>query len=49
MASINQLVSEIAHSLQQADSIPVRRAIKLGIIHARNKIYSGESRRKTKV
>lgn len=38
MASINQLVSEIAHSLQQADSIPVRRAIKLGIIHARNDI-----------
>lgn len=38
MASINQLVSEIAHSLQQADSIPARRAIKLGIIHARNDI-----------
>ena len=36
MASINQLISEIAHSVQQADSVPVRRAIKLGIIHARN-------------
>ena len=38
MASINQLVSEIAHSLQQADSVPVRRAIRLAIIHARNKV-----------
>lgn len=38
MASINQLVSEIAHSVQQADSVPVRRAIKLGIIHARNEL-----------
>ena len=36
MSSINQLVSEVAHSLKQPDSIPVRRAIKLGIIHARN-------------
>ena len=38
MASINQLISEIAHSLQQADSVPVRRAIRLGVIHARNKL-----------
>ena len=38
MASIAQLVSEIAHSLKQPDSIPVRRAIKLGIIHARNEV-----------
>lgn len=38
MSSINQLVSEIAHSVQQADSVPVRRAIKLGIIHARNEL-----------
>lgn len=38
MASISQLVSEIAHSLKQQDSIPVRRAIKLGIIHARNEL-----------
>lgn len=38
MASINQLVSEIAHSFKQPDSVPVRRAIKLGIIHARNEL-----------
>lgn len=38
MASIAQLVSEIAHSVKQADSVPVRRAIKLGIIHARNEL-----------
>lgn len=38
MATINQLVSEIAHSVKQPDSLPVRRAIKLGIIHARNDI-----------
>lgn len=36
MSSINQLVSEIAHSVKQPDSVPVRRAIKLGIIHGRN-------------
>ena len=36
MASIAQLVSEIAHSLKQANSVPVRNAIKLTIIHARN-------------
>ena len=38
MATINQLVSEIAHSVQQADSVPVRRAIRLAIIHARNEL-----------
>lgn len=38
MASINQLVSEIAHSLKQPDSVPVKRAIRLGIIHARNEL-----------
>lgn len=38
MASINQLISEIAHSLQQADSVPVRRAIRLGVIHSRNQL-----------
>ena len=38
MASINQLVSEIAHSVKQPDSVPVRRAIILGIIHARNEL-----------
>ncbi len=36
MSSIAQLVSEIAHSVKQPNSIPVRRAIKLSIIHARN-------------
>lgn len=38
MASINQLISEIAHSLQQADSVPVRRAVRLSVIHARNQL-----------
>lgn len=38
MSSIAALVSEIAHSVNQADSVPVRRAIKLGIIHARNEL-----------
>lgn len=38
MASIEQLVSEIAHSVQQANSIPVRRAIRLAVIHNRNKL-----------
>lgn len=38
MSSIAQLVSEIAHTVNQADSVPVRRAIKLGIIHARNEL-----------
>ena len=36
MSSINQLVSEIAHSVQQSDSVPVRRAIRQSIIHTRN-------------
>lgn len=47
MASINQLVSEIAHSVQGADSIPVRRAIKLAIVHARNELirHSAEQHR----
>lgn len=38
MSSINMLVSEIAHAVNQVDSVPVRRAIQLGIIHARNEI-----------
>lgn len=38
MSSLNQLISEIAHSIQQADSVPVRRAIRQGIIHARNEL-----------
>lgn len=38
MSSLNQLISEIAHSVQQPDSVPVRRAIRQGIIHARNEL-----------
>ena len=38
MSSLNQLISEIAHSVQQPNSIPVRRAIRQGIIHARNEL-----------
>ena len=38
MSSINQLISEIAHSVQQADSVPVRRAIRQAIIHSRNEL-----------
>lgn len=38
MSSINQLVSEIAHSVKQPDSVPVRNALKLCIIHTRNKL-----------
>lgn len=38
MASINQLISEIAHSVQGADNIAVRKAIRLSIIHARNEL-----------
>lgn len=48
MSSINMLVSELAHSVQQADSVPVRRALKLGIIHARNEmIRRGQDTNKT--
>lgn len=36
MSSLNQLVSELVHSVQQADSVPVRRAMRLAIIHGRN-------------
>lgn len=38
MASINQLVSEIANSIQQANSVPARNAIRLAVIHNRNKL-----------
>ena len=49
MSSLNQLVSEIAHSLRQPDSVPLRRAIKLSIIHARNELirHSFESHKIT--
>ena len=38
MSSIAQLVSEIAHSVKQPDSVPVRKGLKLAIIHARNEL-----------
>lgn len=38
MSSINQLVSELAHSVKQPDSVPVRRAMRLNIIHTRNEL-----------
>lgn len=38
MASINQLISEIAHSVGQPYNVVTRRAIRLGIIHARNEL-----------
>lgn len=38
MASINQLISEIAHAVGQPDNIPLRRNIKYAIIHTRNEL-----------
>lgn len=38
MASIEQLVSEIAHSVQQPNNVPLRRTIRLSVIHNRNKL-----------
>lgn len=38
MSSINQVISELAHSVKQADSVPVRTALKLAIIHTRNQL-----------
>ena len=38
MSSLNQLISEIANSIQQADSISARRAIRQAIIHSRNEL-----------
>lgn len=38
MASISQLVSEIAHSVKQENNIAARRAIKLSIIQLRNEL-----------
>lgn len=38
MASINQIISELAHSVQGAYNVPVRRALKLAIIHSRNEL-----------
>jgi hypothetical protein len=38
MASINQLVSELSHTVQGADNVAIRRAMRLAIVHARNKL-----------
>lgn len=38
MPTLNQLTSEIAHSVQQADNVPAKRAIKLAIVHSRNQL-----------
>lgn len=38
MPTLNQLTSEIAHSIQQADNVPAKRAIKLAIVHSRNQL-----------
>ena len=38
MASINQLVSEIAHAVGQPNNIPLRRNAKYAIIHTRNEL-----------
>lgn len=38
MASINQLISEIAHAVGQPNNIPLRRNIKYAIIHTRNEL-----------
>lgn len=38
MASINQLVSEIAHAVGQPNNVPLRRNIKYAIIHTRNEL-----------
>lgn len=38
MASLNQLISEIAHAVGQPNNIPLRRNIKLAIIHTRNEL-----------
>lgn len=38
MASINQVISEIAHSVKQFDSVPVRRGVELAIYHNLSKL-----------
>lgn len=38
MATINQLVSELAHSLKQPNSVPVKKALALQIIQVRNNL-----------
>lgn len=38
MPTLNQLTSEIAHSIQQQDNVAAKRAIALSIIHSRNQL-----------
>lgn len=38
MSSINQIVSEIANSVQGTDNVPTRKAITRAVIHARNEL-----------
>ena len=38
MASLNQIISEIAHSVKQADNVAAKESIKLSIIQAREKV-----------
>lgn len=38
MASLNQIISEIAHSIKQADNVAAKESIKLSIIQAREKL-----------
>ena len=38
MASLNQIISEIAHSVKQADNVAAKESIKLSIMQAREKV-----------
>lgn len=38
MSSINQIVSELAHSVRGYDNAAVKQSLKLAIVHARNKL-----------
>lgn len=38
MPTLNQLTSEIAHSIQQQDNVAAKRAIALSIVHSRNQL-----------
>ena len=38
MASLNQLISEIAHAVGDPNNIPLRRNIRYAILHTRNEL-----------
>lgn len=38
MASLNQLISEIAHAVGDPNSVPLRRNIRYAILHTRNEL-----------